>query len=101
MDKIYHIRRLRNEMRLAARASGNKENIRRAAHMKLLASSAQTIPMWVGRDGEEPPELCGSIPADQSYVAEQVRSVRCTVLYTVQYTVNNLCSSPYTSMEIN
>jgi len=71
VDKIYHIRRLRNEMRLAARASGNKENIRRAAHMKLLASSAQTIPMWVGRDGEEPPELCGSIPADQSYVAEQ------------------------------
>ena len=60
-------------MRLAARASGNKENIRRAAHMKMLASSAQTIPLWVGKDGEEPPELCGSIPADQSYIAEQVR----------------------------
>ena len=55
LDKIYQIRRLRNEMRLAARASGNKENIRRAAHMKMLASSAQTIPLWVGRDGEEPP----------------------------------------------
>ncbi len=72
LDKIYNIRRLRNEMRLAARASGNKENIRRAAHMKMLASSAQTIPLWVGKDGEEPPELCGSIPADQSYIAEQV-----------------------------
>ncbi|XP_023320209.1 SAGA-associated factor 29 [Eurytemora carolleeae] len=71
LDKIYNIRRLRNEMRLAARASGNKENIRRAAHMKMLASSAQTIPLWVGKDGEEPPELCGSIPADQSYIAEQ------------------------------
>jgi len=71
LEKIYHIRRLRNEMRVAARASGNKENIRRAAHMKMLASSAQTIPLWVGQDGEDPPELCGSIPADQSYVAEQ------------------------------
>ena len=58
-------------MRLAARASGNKENIRRAAHMKMLASSAQTIPLWVGRDGESPPELCGCIPADGAYVAEQ------------------------------
>lgn len=36
-------------MRLAARASGNKENIRRAAHMKMLANSAQTIPLWVGQ----------------------------------------------------
>jgi len=71
LDKIYQIRRLRNEMRLAARASGNKENIRRAAHMKMLASSAQTIPLWVGKDEEEPPELCGCIPADSSYVAEQ------------------------------
>jgi len=71
LDRIYHIRELRNGMRLAARASGNKENIRRAAHMKMLAISAQTIPLWVGRDGEEPPELCGCIPADPSFTAEQ------------------------------
>ena len=45
---------------------------RRAAHMKMLAISAQTIPLWVGRDGEEPPELCGCIPADPSFTAEQV-----------------------------
>ena len=69
LDKIYLIRNLRNEMRLAARASGNKENIRRAAHMKMLANSAQTIPLWVGQDGEEPPELCGAIPCDGNYVA--------------------------------
>ena len=92
LDKIYLIRNLRNEMRLAARASGNKENIRRAAHMKMLANSAQvipdpesyhdpdpdeqsltitlqTIPLWVGQDGEEAPELCGAVPAEQSYVA--------------------------------
>jgi hypothetical protein len=40
--------------------------------MKMLAISAQTIPLWVGRDGEEPPELCGCIPADPSFTAEQV-----------------------------
>ncbi len=40
--------------------------------MKMLAISAQTIPLWVGRDGEEPPELCGSIPADITFTAEQV-----------------------------
>ena len=40
--------------------------------MKMLAISAQTIPLWVGRDGEEPPELCGCIPADASFTAEQV-----------------------------
>jgi len=70
LEKIYHIRNLRNEIRLAARASGNKENIRRAAHMKMLAVSAQTIPLWVGQDGEEPPQLCGAVPADQNYVAK-------------------------------
>jgi len=70
LEKIYQIRALRNEIRLAAKASGNKENIRRAAHMKMLAISAQTIPLWVGQDGEEPPELCGAVQADQAYVAK-------------------------------
>ena len=69
LEKIYKIRNLRNEMRLAARQNGNKENIRRAAHMKMLKMNAMTIPLWVGVDGEEPPPLCGSVPADSSYVA--------------------------------
>jgi len=69
LEKIYQIRNLRNEMRLAARQNGNKENIRRAAHMKMLAISAQTIPLWVGQDKEEPPPLCGAVPADSNYVA--------------------------------
>jgi len=69
LDKIYQIRTLRNEMRLAARASGNKENIRRAAHMKMLANNAQTIPLWVGQEGEQAPQLCGAVQADQNYVA--------------------------------
>lgn len=70
LDKIYQIRNLRNEMRLAARQNGNKENIRRAAHMKMLAISAQTIPLWVGEEGEDPPPLCGGRPADPNYVAK-------------------------------
>ena len=70
LEKIYQIRNLRNEMRLAARQNGNKENIRRAAHMKMLAISAQTIPLWVGQEGEEPPPLCGAVPADPNYVAK-------------------------------
>lgn len=70
LDKIYQVRTLRNEMRLAARQQGNKENIRRAAHMKMLAISAQTIPLWVGEEGDEPPPLCGAVPADPNYVAK-------------------------------
>ena len=47
-----------------------QENIRRAAHMKMLANSAQTIPLWVsGGEGDPPPPLCGAVPADPSYVA--------------------------------
>ncbi len=38
--------------------------------MKMLANSAETIPLWVGRKGEEAPQLCGSIPAGPSYVSQ-------------------------------
>merc|ERR1719436_377288 len=37
--------------------------------MKMLKMNAMTIPLWVGVDGEEPPPLCGSVPAESSYVA--------------------------------
>lgn len=57
-------------MRIAARNAGNKETIRRGALMKMLATSAQTIPLWVGREGEDPPPLCGAIPAEANYVAQ-------------------------------
>ena len=40
------------------------------ALMKMLANSAETIPLWVGRKGEEAPQLCGSIPAGPSYVSQ-------------------------------
>ena len=70
LDKIYDIRRIRHEIRLAARNAGNKETIRRGALMKMLATSAETIPLWVGRDHEEPPPLCGAVPSDSNYVAK-------------------------------
>ena len=54
LDKIYDVRRIRHEIRLAARNAGNKE----------------TIPLWVGRDREEPPPLCGAVSSDGNYVAK-------------------------------
>lgn len=69
LDKIYQIRRIRHEMRLAARNAGNKETIRRGALMKMLATSAETIPLWVGKEGESPPPLCGAIPPESNFVA--------------------------------
>ena len=57
-------------MRIQARNMGNKETIRRGALMKMLATSAETIPLWVGKDGEDPPPLCGSIPCESNYIAE-------------------------------
>lgn len=38
--------------------------------MKNLITSAQTLPLFVGKPGEKPPPLCGAIPADRSYVAK-------------------------------
>ena len=37
--------------------------------MKMLATSAETIPLWVGKEGESPPSLCGAIPPEANYVA--------------------------------
>ena len=38
--------------------------------MKMLATSAETIPLWVGKDGEEPPPMCGAIPPEPNYAAQ-------------------------------
>ena len=73
LEKIYEIRQIRNEIRIAARNNGNKETIRRGALMKMLATSAETIPLWVGKDGEDPPPLCGAIPPEANYAAQPGR----------------------------
>ena len=64
------MRRIRSELRIAAKNLGNKETIRRGALMKMLATSAETIPLWVGKDGEEPPPMCGAIPPEPNYAAQ-------------------------------
>lgn len=70
LEKIYEIRQIRNEIRIAARSNGNKETIRRGALMKMLATSAETIPLWVGKENEDPPPLCGAIPPESNYAAQ-------------------------------
>lgn len=71
LAKIGEIRAIRNERRIHARNSGNKETIRRGALMKMLEISAQTLPLFVSKIGETKiPALCGAIPADSSYVAK-------------------------------
>nr|CAD7401668.1 unnamed protein product [Timema poppensis] len=70
LSKIYEIRAIRNERRIQARNAGNKETIRRGALMKMLLSSAQTLPLWIGKVNEKPPPLCGAIPAEPTYTAK-------------------------------
>lgn len=38
--------------------------------MKMLLVTAQTLPLWISKNGQQPPPLCGAIPADPSYVAK-------------------------------
>jgi len=70
LEKIYEIRGIKNERRIKAKHAGNKETIRRGALMKALQTAAQTLPLWIGKPGEKPPPLCGSIPPDSNYVAK-------------------------------
>ncbi|XP_033208303.1 SAGA-associated factor 29 isoform X1 [Belonocnema kinseyi] len=71
LDKINEIRFIRNERRIQARNAGNKETIRRGALMKMLLSTAQTLPIYVGKSiGAKAPPLCGAVPAEPTYVAK-------------------------------
>lgn len=38
--------------------------------MKMLLVTAQTLPLWISKQGQQPPPLCGAVPADPSYVAK-------------------------------
>lgn len=69
LQKISEIQNIKNERRIQARHSGNKET-RRGACMRMLLSCAQTLPLFVGKVGERPPPLCGAIPAESNYLAK-------------------------------
>nr|CAG4646436.1 EOG090X0A1W [Macrothrix elegans] len=70
LSKIYEIRAIRHERRIQAKQAGSKETIRRGALMKMLLVTAQTLPLWIGKPGQQPPPLCGATPADPSYIAK-------------------------------
>ncbi|KAK2589026.1 hypothetical protein KPH14_001869 [Odynerus spinipes] len=71
LGKINEIRAIRNERRIQARNAGNKETIRRGALMKMVQSTAQTLPLYVGKaPGAKAPPLCGAVPAEPTYIAK-------------------------------
>ncbi|XP_022921056.1 SAGA-associated factor 29 [Onthophagus taurus] len=70
LQKITEIRNIKNERRIQTRHTINKDTIRRGPWMKMLLSSAQTLPLFVSKIGEKPPPLCGAVPADPNYVAK-------------------------------
>uniref|UniRef100_A0A131Z3X3 SAGA-associated factor 29 n=1 Tax=Rhipicephalus appendiculatus TaxID=34631 RepID=A0A131Z3X3_RHIAP len=82
LDIIFDIRAVRNERRIAAKNSGSvgrrstsfserpKEALRRGALMKMLQQNALTLPLFIGKEDEKPPPLCGAIPAEPNYVAK-------------------------------
>jgi len=69
LEKIYEIRVIKHERRLQAKLSGtgNKETLRRGHIMKMLLTSAQVLPLWIGANA---PQLCGAIGPDLNYVAK-------------------------------
>uniref|UniRef100_A0A1B6CIQ2 SGF29 C-terminal domain-containing protein n=1 Tax=Clastoptera arizonana TaxID=38151 RepID=A0A1B6CIQ2_9HEMI len=70
LTKINEIRNICAEQRIQARNAGNKETFGRGDLMNMLLSSAQTLPLWVGKPGQKAPPLCGAIPADSNYIAK-------------------------------
>ena len=70
LSKIYEIHAIRNEIRIQARNSGQKEMLRKGQLMKMLQISAQTLPLYVSKPGEKIPPLVGSIPANSEYTAK-------------------------------
>ncbi|XP_077487239.1 SAGA-associated factor 29 isoform X2 [Amblyomma americanum] len=82
LDIIFEIRTIRNERRIAAKNSGSvgrrstsfserpKEALRRGALMKMLQQNALTLPLFIGKEDEKPPPLCGAIPAEPNYAAK-------------------------------
>ena len=45
--------------------------MRRGVLMNILQQNALTLPLWIGKPGENPPSLCGAVPADSSNVGKQ------------------------------
>ncbi|KAJ8978940.1 hypothetical protein NQ317_003001 [Molorchus minor] len=74
LNQIAEIRNIKNERRIQARIASNKESIRRGTWMKMLSSSAQTLPLYTSKIGEKAPSLCGAVPADPNYIAKVIEN---------------------------
>jgi SAGA-associated factor 29 len=70
LEKINEIRGLKNERRMVAKNSGNKETIRRGALMKALQTEAQTMPLFISMKGQKPPPLCGRISPEPNHISK-------------------------------
>lgn len=70
LTKIHEIHSIRNESRIQARNSGQKEMLRKGQLMKILQISAATLPLFVSKPGEKIHPLVGSIPASPDYTAK-------------------------------
>lgn len=53
LAKIHEIHSIRNESRIQARNSGQKEMLRKGQLMKILQISASTLPLFVSKPGEK------------------------------------------------
>jgi SAGA-associated factor 29 len=90
LSDIAYIRKLRLEKRMHARGgSGSNQHehrspgaaptIRRGALMVLLQQSANTLPLFIPKIGEQPPPLCGAMPQLPAYICESGSAVAALV----------------------
>lgn len=70
LTKIHEIHSIRNESRIQARNSGQKEMLRKGQLMKILQISASTLPLFISKPAERIPPLVGCIPASADYTCK-------------------------------
>ncbi|CAH1800508.1 unnamed protein product [Owenia fusiformis] len=68
LDKIAEIKAVRSG---ASSGDRPKQIMRRGVLMSMLQQNALTLPLWIGKPGEDPPPLCGATPADSTYIGKQ------------------------------
>jgi SAGA-associated factor 29 len=44
--------------------------MRRGVLMSILQQASLTLPLWIGDIDESPPQLCGCIPHDDTYICK-------------------------------
>jgi SAGA-associated factor 29 len=77
LDCIRDIRTLQSEIHFIKTSAENNNNkdrpktaIRRGVLMNILQQAALTLPLWIGDIDQLPPQLCGCMPQDESYVSK-------------------------------